>query len=413
MIVSNWGINHNTADVGLREKVAISNTEVPQLLNILGESGIEESCILSTCNRTEIYSYSNTIHTNNLIDVVSDFKKIPQNELKEVSFMNMGMDAVDHLFRVTSSIDSMIIGEPEILGQVKKAYTQAVEHGSIKKVLSELFQRSFNLAKRIRTETNISTKPTSVGAVATKLALQIFGNSGIKEILIIGAGQMAEVSLKNMIGQVGACKITICNRTIEKASKLAESYGGTAIGFEDLDSALLNAEIVISSVGGDKALLTLPKLQAIQNQRKGYPLFMVDLGVPRNISPDCSQLDDIYIYDMDDLHNFVKENKDYRNKLIVTCEPYLNEGINEFKQWYSSLDNQSVIKELMVKNREIIDSEISKSLKKFDQLSDEDQVKLKKLIEGVVNKTMHQPIHYLRNSSTDENGIDWRKIFLG
>jgi glutamyl-tRNA reductase len=413
MIISNWGINHNTADVGLREKVSINPDEIPQLLNILNESGVAESCILSTCNRTEIYSYNQTQAESTLIEAVATFKNIPRDELNEVSYFNHNMNAVNHLFRVTSSMDSMIIGEPEILGQVKKAYSMAVEFGSVKKVLSALFQRSFNIAKKIRTETNISTKPTSVGAVATKLALQIFGNSGVKEILILGAGQMAEVSLKNIMGQVGACKVTICNRTVEKAKQLAKAYGGSAIGFDDLDSALCNAEIVITSLGGDKAILTHPRLQKIQRERKGYPLFMIDLGVPRNISPDCNQLDDIYIYDMDDLHNFVKENKDYRNKIIVSCEPYLNEGIEEFNKWFSSLDNQILIKDIVNKNQQIVDSEITKSLKKLKNLNENEQNEIKHLVERVLKKSMHQPIHSLRNSSTEEKSIDWRKIFLG
>ncbi len=412
MIISNWGINHNTADVGLREKISISTQEVPELLNILSNNGAAESCILSTCNRTEIYAYNQTQSEKALIEAVANFKNIPHDDLNNVSYFNHGTNAVNHLFRVTSSMDSMIIGEPEILGQVKKAYSMAVESGSIKKVLSALFQRSFNIAKKIRTETSISSKPTSVGAVATKLALQIFGNSGIKEILIIGAGQMAEVSLKNIMGQIDTCKITICNRTIDKAKQLAEMYGGSAIGFDDLDSALSNAEIVITSLGGDKALLTLPRLQKIQKERKGYPLFMIDLGVPRNISPDSNQLDDIYIYDMDDLHNYVKKNKDYRSKIITTCEPYLTEGIEEFNKWYSSLDNQTIIKDIVNKNQSIINNEYSKSLKKLANLNESEKNEVKHLIERIVKKTMHQPIHSLRNASAEEKNIDWRKIFL-
>jgi glutamyl-tRNA reductase len=412
MNISNWGINHNTADVSLREKLAISSNETPELLRLLSEKGTEESLVLSTCNRTEIYTVSKPEVSDSVIKIVSDFKNIDTKELQEVSYLSKGRDTVQHLFRVASSMDSMVVGEPEILGQVKQAYATAVEFGSVKKILSGLFQRSFNLAKKIRTETDISSKPTSVGAVATKLALQIFGKSGVQEILIVGAGQMAEVSLKNIIGQISGCKITICNRTVEKAKNLANTYGGSAIGYEDLNSALSTAEIVITSLGGDKALISLEQLQKIQGLRNGHPLFMIDLGVPRNISPDCSQLDDIYIYDMDDLHNFVNENKDYRKNLISTCEPYLHDGVEEFEHWYSSLDNQSVIQEILNNNHKIIEEEFSKIIKKLPELNDNEQKELKFTIERILKKAMHQPIHSIRNSHPEDKPVDWRKIFL-
>lgn len=407
-----WGINHKTADVSFREKVSITNDEIPVVIEKIQHESAQEALVLSTCNRTEIYAYGDDQLNDTLIQTISEIKNIPSQKLKEFSYYHENMDSAAHLFRVTASIDSMVIGEPEILGQVKQAYQRATELGSIKKVLSTLFQKSFNLAKRIRTETEISSRPTSVGAVGAELAVQIFGNTGINEILFIGAGQMAEVSLKNVIGKTDQCKIMICNRTIEKAQELCSQFQGSALSLDDLDSALESCDIVISSLGTEHAFLHKERLESIQIKRDNRPLFFIDLGVPRNISPDCNTIEDIYIYDMDDLQKYADKNKDYRNSLIETCEPYLNEGIHEFETWFKTLDNQKVIGEVMRRNQEIISSEIQKSINKLPTLNEQESKELHYLLERVVKKVMHPPIQSLRKSK-DTSKPNWRNFFLG
>lgn len=413
MHLINWGVNHHSTEIDFREKISIPNSDVAYVIKELENKGYDESLVLSTCNRTEIYACSNE-KTEGLNQLVAKLKEVDVQKLSRVSYTHGHLDAVEHLFRVTSSMDSMVIGEPEITGQVKDAYQRAKELGSVKKVLNALFQRSFKVAKKIRTETELANRPTSIGAVAANLAVQIFGVQGAKEILVLGAGDMAEVSLRNLVGQLQDCKIKICNRTKEKADLLAVDVGAEVVDFDEWMPSFSEADIVISSLGVEQVFIKKKEIEPMIEQRNGRPLFIIDLGLPRNVEASMNQIEDIYLYDLDDLQHNADENKEQRRKILETCEPYIKDGVNEFESWMISLDHQSIISDLMKRNESYILEDLEKYLKKYPVHSDQQKEDLHYLIKKVVKKTMHQPIHALRNSHEIESKeFSWRKFFLG
>lgn len=411
-----WGVNHKSASVDLREKMAFHSSELSDALTQLNEKGFEESMILSTCNRTEIYA---TTKQEKSLSDIRDFmihsRNLQSIEVDHVSKEYENIEAAEHLFRVVSSLDSMVIGEPEIVSQVKSAYQIAKDDGRIGKLLNSLVQRSFNVAKRIRTETELSSKPTSVGAVGANLALQIFGTQDTHNILIMGAGEMAEVSLKNLMGQVDRVDVKVCNRSIERAEALAESYGAEACGLDDLERVWCWADIVICSLGTQQEqLINKAFMKKVVRKRSDRPLFIIDLGVPRNVDPTIRDFEDIFLYDMDDLQRSADMNMKHREGLVQSCEPLIQEGLNEFELWWRSLDNQVVISEIMQRNEAIIQEELLKSQKKLGEMDPKQKDELEYLLRRVVKKAMHPQIHSLRNKAhQSQHKMSWRDFFFG
>lgn len=411
-----WGVNHKSAPVELREKVAFHSSELPQALHQLSENGFEESMILSTCNRTEIYVSSKEDKSiTDLRDFIIESRQVKSQDVDYISKEYENIEVADHLFRVVSSLDSMVIGEPEIVSQVKSAYQLAKEDGKVGKLLNNLIQRSFNVAKRIRTETELSSKPTSVGAVGANLAMQIFGTQDTHNILIMGAGEMAEVSLKNIIGQAEQVSIKVCNRSLDKAEALAQEYGAEAVGLDDLEKVWCWADIVICSLGTmHDQLINRSFMKGVVRKRSDRPLFIIDLGVPRNVDPAIREFDDIFLYDMDDLQRSADQNLKHRESLIESCEPYIQEGLEEFELWWRSLDNQVVISEIMKRNESLIQEELQKSQKKLGELNPEQKDELEYLLRRVLKKAMHPQIHSLRNKAHhSHHKMSWRDFFFG
>lgn len=410
-----WGVNHKSASVELREKVAFHSSEIDQALVDLSERGFDESMILSTCNRTEIYATSSQEKDlSDIRDFIIHSRKIGSVEVDHVSKEYENVDAAEHLFRVVASLDSMVVGEPEIVSQVKNAYQVAKDKGKVGKLLNNLIQRSFNVAKRIRTETELSSKPTSVGAVGANLALQIFGSQDTHNILIMGAGEMAEVSLKNLIGQVDSVDIKVCNRSLDKAEALAKEYGAEACSMENMEGVWKWADIVICSLGTQQQIIDKAFMKGVVRKRSDRPLFIIDLGVPRNVDPRIKEFDDIFLYDMDDLQRCADQNVKHRESLIASCEPFIQEGVEDFELWWRSLDNQMVISEIMRRNESIIQEELMKSQKKLGEMSVEQRDELEYLIRRVVKKAMHPQIHSLRNKAhQQQQKMSWRDFFFG
>jgi glutamyl-tRNA reductase len=410
-----WGINHKTAAVELRERLAVAQTDLDRFYERLRERGFSESMVISTCNRTEIYACSEDLETSDLLEVVIAEKGVERLIVIEASREFEGLEVADHLFRVVSSLDSMVIGEPEIVSQVKSAYQWAKEKKSSGKWLNNLVQKSFQVAKRVRTETDLSSRPTSVGAVGASLALQIFGHQGAKQILVMGAGEMAEVSLKNLMGQVEDCELMVCNRSPERAQALAASFGGQSCGLDRLQDVWKKADIVICSMGTNEPIITDELMKEVIPARGGRPLFVIDLGVPRNVDPILKQYEDFFLYDMDDLQCHADDNMKYRRGLIESCEPYISEGLKDFELWVSSLDQQQVISDVMHRNSELIETELQKSMKKLDGLNDDQIQEVRYLVSRVLKKAMHHPIHSLRNEPMDSPArkVSWRDFFFG
>lgn len=410
-----WGVNHKTAAVELREKLSISSAEIPRIYQELESRGFRESMVLSTCNRTEIYACSEDRDVSDLLDVVVDQKQIEPSEVMSASREFEGLEVADHLFRVVSSLDSMVIGEPEIVSQVKSAYQLAKDRKSSGKWLNNLVQKSFQVAKRVRSETDLSSRPTSVGAVGASLALQIFGHQGAQNILVMGAGEMAEVSLNNLMGQVDGCSVTVCNRSVEKAELLASQFGGQACGLDQLESVWAKADIVITSLGTVEPIIHDQLMAGVMKRREGRPLFVIDLGVPRNVDPSLKKYEDLFLYDMDDLQRSADDNMKYRHGLVESCEPFIAEGLKDFELWVSSLAQQEVISDVMKRNAELIDAELQKSMKKLKGLNEAELQEVKYLASRVLKKAMHHPIHSLRTGGAQPSApkMNWRTFFFG
>lgn len=410
-----WGINHKTAAVELRERMSISGERVDEVYAALEARGFKESLILSTCNRTEIYACSDDLEVRDLMEVATDGRGVKLEEMAQASLEFEGLEVADHLFRVVSSLDSMVIGEPEIVSQVKQAYQVAKEKKTVSKCLNNLLQKSFNVAKRVRTETDLSSRPTSVGAVGATLALQIFGHQGAQNILVMGAGEMAEVSLKNLMGQVGRAQIVVCNRSLERGQVLADAFGGRACGLEQLEEVWVQADIVICSMGTQTPIITEDLIQRVVQNREGRPLFVIDLGVPRNVEHQVQKFDDVFLYDMDHLQQHADDNMKFRQSLVDSCEPYIEEGLVEFEQWWASLDQQNVISDVMKRNAELVETELKKSMKKLGDLNEDELAEVRYLTHRVLKKAMHHPIHSLRTGKVVSPApkLNWRDFFFG
>lgn len=409
-----WGVNHKTAKIDLRERLAFSENELKGTYDTLNKHGFEEAMILSTCNRTEVYTVASK-KTTDLSHVIGQIKAISPEDIAPYAQEFEDLEVAAHLFKVVSSLDSMVIGEPEIVSQVKQAYQAARQHNSTGKVLNNLSQRAFNVAKRIRTETEICSKPTSVGAVAATLAIQIFGQQGAQTIAIMGAGEMAEVSLNNLKGRIGNCEVIVCNRSIEHAESLATKFNGTALPLSETTQTLIKADIVISSLSVKRPIIDLNGVREVLPHREGRPLFIIDLGVPRNVSEEIGQLSDVFLYDMDALQRHADNNLKYREQLLSSCQPYIDEGVEDFMLWTHSLDHQEVISDVMKRNRDLIESELQKSLKKIGHLNEDETAEIRYLVNRVLKKALHHPIHNLRNSQLNRPGpiTSWRQFFFG
>lgn len=414
MDLISWGVNHKSAGLDLREKLSIQKNDLSQALNRLGEYGFEERIILSTCNRTEIYTCSSSSNVEKVREFASAYTQVDPEMLRKVEYSYQGLDVARHLFRVTASLDSMVVGEPEIVGQVKQAFQAAHEAGAAKKILNSLFQKGFTVAKKIRSETELVSRPISVGSVAVSLATQIFGRSGAGKILILGAGEMAEVSLQHFVAQMPEARLSICNRTIQKAEELAEKFHGNACDLNALDSNLIENDIVLCSLSCENPMVTKESLREVISQRNGRPLFFIDLGVPRNIEAKVTHYDEVYLYDMDDLQKSAEENMKFRKGLIETCDPYIKEGVEDFRVWLGSLENQSLISDIVKRNEDLIAREYNKSKNRLGGLNEEQEKEILHLVHRILKKAMHHPIHSLRNDeATDSLASKWRKFFLG
>lgn len=409
-----WGVNHKTAKIDLRERLSFSENQLKETYDKLNEQGFEEAMIISTCNRTEIYTVAEKKNTH-LDELIGEIKTISPDEIAPYSQEFEDLEVAAHLFKVVSSLDSMVIGEPEIVSQVKQAYQAARQYNSTGKVLNNLSQRAFNVAKRIRTETEICSKPTSVGAVAATLAVQIFGQQGAQTIAIMGAGEMAEVSLNNLKGRIGNCEVIVCNRSLEHAKPLAAKFNGIALPLSEMKQTLTKADIVICSLSVNKPVIDLDLIKQVLPSREGRPLFIIDLGVPRNVSEEIGHLSDIFLYDMDALQRHADSNLKYREHLITSCQPYIDEGVEEFMLWTHSLDHQEVISDVMKRNGHLIESELQKSLKKLGPLNEDQTAEIRYLVNRVLKKALHHPIHNLRNSQLNRPGpiTSWRQFFFG
>ena len=398
------GLNHKTASVELRECIAFSNDESATTLQTLfRQAYIEEVILFSTCNRVEVLFV-----TENMPEAIVETKKIiagandiPIEQFENSLYVHQNDDAVRHIFRVASSLDSMVIGEPQILGQIKDAYRSATELKTSGVILNRLLHRAFSVAKRIRSETGIGDRAVSISYAAIELGKKIFGSLEEKKVLLIGAGEMAELAVEHLLrNKVG--DIFVANRTFETGVELARQFNGKAIRFEEIAESLKIVDIIISSTGSPDFVVSRKTVKSVIRTRRNRPLFFIDIAVPRDIDPDVNRLTNSYVYDIDDLKGVIDENIEDRQREAIKGERIIDETVIKFKNWYLSLEVVPTIVALRSKLESIVENEVQKTLKN-NQIPLQRTESIAKMTEAIINKVLHDPTIYLKKSGMGDN----------
>jgi glutamyl-tRNA reductase len=393
------GVNHKTAPVALREKLAsvIPDPEAAyRILKTYPELG--ELILYSTCNRVEVLCVTET-PAEAEARLKDFFSRDPEiaGSLEESLYIHRGQEAVTHIFRVAASLDSMVVGEPQILGQIKEAYRQATSQNATGPVMNRLLHKSFSVAKRVRRETGIGDAAVSVSYAAVSLGKKIFGDLAGKNVLLLGAGEMAELALEHLRGQ-GVARIVIANRTLDRGVRLAERFRGEAVSLEELDAQLLSADILLSSTGSPEYLLTRDQVKGVMRRRKQRPLFLIDIAVPRDLDPAINDLDNVYLYNIDDLQEVVAQGWEHRHKEAAKAERLVAAETLKFLEWLDTLEVFPTIIGLKEKADRICEAELEKTLKQLGPLTAEQRRSLDVLIHSVAQKLLHDPIIFLKRN---------------
>ncbi|MGE3318059.1 MAG: glutamyl-tRNA reductase [Candidatus Berkiella sp.] len=393
------GISHKTAPIDVREKLAFTQENIPRALEALfSEVALEEVALLSTCNRTEFYCSTADHPSASLAQLQTWWKNYLalSFDMNPYLYTYSESHAVRHVMRLACGLDSMVIGEPQILGQLKTAYQTATKTGFVGKSLSRLFQTSFSVAKKIRTSTGIAAHPVSVAYAATTLAKQIFTDLSKATVVLIGAGENIELTLQHLQAKE-VKRIIVANRTLSHAQALAERYKVMAVGLDDLAWCLEQADIVISAIASPKPVVTVTKMEnAFAGKRR--PLFMVDLGVPRNIDPTLGDNEDIYLYTVDDLEGYVNENLKTRQKAALEAEVLINHASNAYMEWMLAQTQLTTVRQLRLKVQDIKNIALNAAIGQLRKGEDPEQV-LTQFAHQLTQKLLHQPTIQLRQAS--------------
>jgi glutamyl-tRNA reductase len=405
------GINHRTAPIEIREKMWFSNDEVRTFLPSMKEKHAKECVLLSTCNRTELYYIPReNVETgsNEIVGFLSGFK-VKDNSVSDGHFYIINaLNAVKHLFKVTAAVDSMVLGDVQILNQVKEAYTMAFERSTTGIILNRLFNNALHLGKRVRTETEIGEGAISISYAAAELASKIFEDLSKRTALLIGAGETGELTAKHLSGK-NLGKLLIANRTKERAETLASQLGGISVNFDSLLETIKDVDIVISSVNTSDYLIKAKDLQKTVRTRGSRPLFIIDIGVPRNIDPGANSIDNVFLHDIDGLNHIIDRNLANREAQVPKVHQIVLEELEAFNQWYKSLEVAPTIEQLREQFETIRHEEVEKYRNKF---SPEKQEELEILTRRIVNKILHTPMVNLRSEALTEEDQIQHKIHI-
>ncbi|MGF1744949.1 glutamyl-tRNA reductase [Vibrio minamisatsumaniensis] len=392
------GINHNTASVELREKVAFGPDKLSEALKQLNANAhVNGSVILSTCNRTEIYCDVKGVAKNQLIDWLSEFHQINPEELKPSIYIHEEQAAIKHLMRVACGLDSLVLGEPQILGQVKQAYMDSRENQSVDASMEKLFQKSFSVAKRVRTETEIGGSAVSVAYAACTLAKHIFESITELTVLLVGAGETIELVSKHLSAN-GCAKMIVANRTRERALGLAEEFGAEVISLNEIPDHLHRADIVISSTASPLPIIGKGMVESALERRKHQPMLLVDIAVPRDVESEVGKLNDAYLYSVDDLQSIVDGNIEQRKVEAIQAEAIVSEESSAFMSWMRSLEAVDSIRDYRKSANEIREELLSKSLQSLAAGGDPEKVLLE-LSNKLTNKLIHAPTRALQSAA--------------
>jgi glutamyl-tRNA reductase len=392
------GLNHKTAPVEIRECLAFSEAESAHAMASLRQHvAIREIILFSTCNRVEVLfvARDREMALAAVKAYLSEYKKVPGEKFEESLYLYCGAQAVGHVFRVASSLDSMMVGEPQILGQTKAAFRVAAQEQSTGVILNRLLHRTFWVAKRIRSETGIGDHAVSISYAAVELGRKIFGTLEDKKVLLIGAGEMAELAVEHLIRN-RAAEVLVANRTFTRAVELAGRYRGRAIRFEEIPEALATVDIIISSTGATGFVILPTHVKAVMRSRKNRPLFFIDIAVPRDIDPEINRMTNVYVYDIDDLKGVVDENIEDRAREAIKAERLVDEAVIQFGKWYESLQIVPTIVALRQKLEGIADAEINRTLQSFGDLNESDREAFSRMKTAIINKMLHHPTLFLK-----------------
>jgi glutamyl-tRNA reductase len=400
------GLNHRTAPVSIRERLAFSPGDLEHALTQLkNQPGVTEGVILSTCNRVEVaLAADDAVNAPECVEsFLSSIKHFDREGLQQYFYSFEGRDAIRHLFRVAASLDSMIVGEPQILGQLKSAYSAAKNHGTVSGLLDTVITRAFGVAKRVRTETDIGVSAVSVSYAAIELAREIFGSLKQQRVMLIGAGKMSELAARHL-ARSGVQQILVTNRTESRARELATLVHGSIVPYDQYRNRLKDVDIVITSSGASEHLLRKDEMKKIIESRRNRPMFLIDIAVPRNIEPSVNELDNIFLYDIDDLQRVVDENLKGRMDQAAEADKIVSEEVERLEAWMRSRQVGPVIVSLQEHLEQIRQAEVDRVRGKLGTLTPQQEQAIEMLTRGIVNKIAHGPISQLRKHAGEDNG---------
>jgi glutamyl-tRNA reductase len=412
--ISLIGVNHKSTPLEVREKIALIGG-YQEALSRLREEHTHEYYLLSTCNRVELLWVSeDEAESTPRMQRFLFGEAVDPQEWDDYSYVYHNHEAVHHLFKVAASLDSMVVGEAQILGQIKEAYRYASQFGCTGPLLNKLLHKSFSVAKRVRSETGIGSAAVSISSAAVELARKIFGNLDDKKVLLIGAGEMAELAAEHLLGQ-GVKGITVANRTLSRAVALAKRFNGSACSLEEIAEQIETVDIIVSSTGSSDLIIRGEDVRPLMKIRRNRPLFFIDIAVPRDLDPVLNEIDNVFLYDIDDLSQVVEMNRSEREKEAVKAARIVEEETLKFSTWQEGLTITPTISALRAKADEICTREVSKTLARMD-LSDSDRQKVEKLAQAITAKMLHNPLRFLKSESCrkgDDSKIDMVRTVFG
>ncbi|MCL0033987.1 glutamyl-tRNA reductase [Thermodesulfovibrionales bacterium] len=402
------GLNHRTADVEIRERLAFNGSMVEEgIFGLKKLSEVKEVALLSTCNRVEIYSHVDTATASaveGIKNFISAFHGIQRDVFEKSLYIRAESDAIRHILMVASSLDSMVVGEPQILGQFKEAFDFALTKKTTGVLLNRLMRKAISTAKRVRTETRIAENAVSVGFAAVELAKKIFGGLSGKSCMLLGAGEMAELTARCIV-RSGAKDVVVVNRTYERCCELAEEFGGRPARFEDFLQEIVHMDIIICSTGAPDYVLNKEEMKAVMKKRRHKPVFIIDISVPRNIDPKINRIGNVYLYDIDDLQGVADSNLFERKKEVEKAERIVDEEVEKFIKWVPSLNSVPVIVEMRQKAERIKEKEIRKFRNKFPDLDGEKMRSVQQMATSIINELLHPPTVALKEEVVDRDEL--------
>jgi glutamyl-tRNA reductase len=397
------GLNHKTAAVDIRERLAFNGQRLDEgLLTLRGLAGVDEAALLSTCNRVELYIATPQPEetANTVKDFLAAFHNLERRDFEPSLYAHQGGAAIRHVFRVGASLDSMVVGEPQILGQLKDAFDFALSKKTTGLHLNRLMKKAISTAKRVRTETRIAENAVSISFAAVELAKKIFTDLSGKSFMLLGAGEMAELAARHLVTN-GVTDVRVANRTYERGCELAQEFCGTAVRFEEYVDELVHTDILICSTGAPSFVLLKDQMQRVMKERRHRPVFLIDISVPRNIDPAVNDLDNVYLYNVDDLQQVVNSNMLERRKEADKAEEIVDEEVAKFLQWLSTLDTVPVIIALRQKADEIRRDELERFRNRFPGLDQPTLDAVEQLTHAITNKLIHGPTVALKDHAED------------